>query len=136
MQVRLGALALFINHRAATEPVETEARCFRMRFVARAERHADPIGQALFRRVEDLRRQRCVADVRGKRGEEVYVILDQYMNDALLLGVPEVRILHGKGDGILRNLVKEQLKRYREVKLVQDEHADRGGAGISIVTFK
>jgi DNA mismatch repair protein MutS2 len=75
-------------------------------------------------------------DVRGKRGEEVYVILDQYMNDALLLGVPEVRILHGKGDGILRNLVKEQLKRYREVKLVQDEHADRGGAGISIVTFK
>jgi DNA mismatch repair protein MutS2 len=75
-------------------------------------------------------------DVRGKRGEEVYVILDQYMNDALLLGVPEVRILHGKGDGILRNLVKEQLKRYREIKLVQDEHADRGGAGISIVTFK
>ncbi len=75
-------------------------------------------------------------DVRGKRGEEVYVILDQYMNDALLLGVPEVRILHGKGDGILRNLVKEQLKRYREIKSVQDEHADRGGAGISIVTFK
>ena len=75
-------------------------------------------------------------DVRGKRGEEVYVILDQYMNDALLLGVPEIRILHGKGDGILRALVKEQLKRYREIKLVQDEHADRGGAGISIVTFK
>jgi dsDNA-specific endonuclease/ATPase MutS2 len=32
--------------------------------------------------------------------------------------------------------VKEQLKRYREIKSVQDEHADRGGAGISIVTFK
>jgi DNA mismatch repair protein MutS2 len=75
-------------------------------------------------------------DVRGKRGEEVYVILDQYMNDALLLGVPEVHILHGKGDGILRALVKEQLKRYREIKTVQDEHADRGGAGISIIQFK
>jgi len=47
-------------------------------------------------------------DVRGKRGEEVYVLLDQFLNDALLLGVPEIRILHGKGDGILRNLVKEQ----------------------------
>jgi DNA mismatch repair protein MutS2 len=75
-------------------------------------------------------------DVRGKRGEEVYVILDQYMNDAILLGVPEVHILHGKGDGILRALVKEQLKRYREIKSVQDEHADRGGAGISIIQFK
>jgi DNA mismatch repair protein MutS2 len=75
-------------------------------------------------------------DVRGKRGEEVYVILDQYMNDAILLGVPEVHILHGKGDGILRALVKEQLKRYREIKLVQDEHADRGGAGISIIQFR
>ena len=75
-------------------------------------------------------------DVRGKRGEEVYVILDQYMNDAILLGVPEVHILHGKGDGILRALVKEQLKRYREIKSVQDEHADRGGAGISIIQFR
>jgi DNA mismatch repair protein MutS2 len=75
-------------------------------------------------------------DVRGKRGEEVYVVLDQFLNDALLLGVPEIRILHGKGDGILRNLVKEQLKRYTQIKSVQDEHADRGGAGITIVTFK
>ncbi len=75
-------------------------------------------------------------DVRGKRGEEVFVLLDQFLNDALLLGVPEIRILHGKGDGILRNLVKEQLKRYTQIKSAQDEHADRGGAGITIVLFK
>ncbi|MEN9960849.1 MAG: hypothetical protein RL045_1101, partial [Bacteroidota bacterium] len=75
-------------------------------------------------------------DIRGKRGEEVYVILDQYINDCLLLGVPEVQILHGKGDGILRTLIREQLKRYREIKNITDEHADRGGAGITIVTFK
>ena len=75
-------------------------------------------------------------DLRGKRGEEVWVSLDQYINDVLLLGAPEVRILHGKGDGILRNLVREQLKRYAQIKQVQDEHADRGGAGISVVTMK
>ncbi|RXK52539.1 endonuclease MutS2 [Aquirufa rosea] len=75
-------------------------------------------------------------DLRGKRGEEVWVSLDQYINDALLLGAPEVRVLHGKGDGILRNLVREQLKRYAQIKHVQDEHADRGGAGISVVTMR
>ena len=74
-------------------------------------------------------------DVRGKRGEEVYVLLDQYFNDALLLGAPEIRILHGKGDGILRKLVKEQLKRYKQIKSVVDEHADRGGAGVTIVNL-
>jgi DNA mismatch repair protein MutS2 len=75
-------------------------------------------------------------DVRGKRGEEVFVILDQYMNDALLLGSNEIKILHGKGDGILRNLIREQLKRYSQIKSFVDEHADRGGAGVTIVTFK
>jgi DNA mismatch repair protein MutS2 len=75
-------------------------------------------------------------DIRGKRAEEVYVILDQYINDCLLLGVPEVQILHGKGDGILRTLIREQLRRYKEIKNSSDEHADRGGAGITIVTFK
>lgn len=75
-------------------------------------------------------------DLRGKRGEEVWVSLDQYINDVLLLGAPEVRILHGKGDGILRSLVREQLKRYAQIKQVQDEHADRGGAGISVITMK
>ncbi|MHA8058838.1 endonuclease MutS2 [Aquirufa nivalisilvae] len=75
-------------------------------------------------------------DLRGKRGEEVWVVLDQYINDVLLLGAPEVRVLHGKGDGILRSLVREQLKRYAQIKQVQDEHADRGGAGISVITMK
>ena len=75
-------------------------------------------------------------DVRGKRGEEVFVILDQYMNDALLLGSNEIKILHGKGDGILRNLIREQLKCYSQIKSFVDEHADRGGAGVTIVTFK
>lgn len=74
-------------------------------------------------------------DLRGKRGEEVYGILDHYLNDALLTGATEVKILHGKGDGILRNLVREQLRRYPQVRKFEDEHADRGGAGITVVSL-
>jgi DNA mismatch repair protein MutS2 len=74
-------------------------------------------------------------DLRGKRGEEVYGMLDHYLNDALLTGATEVKILHGKGDGILRNLVREQLRRYPQVRKFEDEHADRGGAGITVVSL-
>ncbi|SOE22422.1 DNA mismatch repair protein MutS2 [Spirosomataceae bacterium TFI 002] len=72
-------------------------------------------------------------DIRGKRGEEALVELDNLMNDALLLGYPELRILHGKGDGILRNLVRSHLKGYKQVAKMEDEHADRGGHGVTIV---
>jgi DNA mismatch repair protein MutS2 len=75
-------------------------------------------------------------DLRGKRHHEVIPILDEFLDQAILVGAPELRILHGKGDGILRNAVREHLRKYREVESVSDEHADRGGAGISIVRMK
>jgi DNA mismatch repair protein MutS2 len=75
-------------------------------------------------------------DIRGKRGEEAVVEVDNVMNDAILLGFPEIRIVHGKGDGILRNVVRLHLKSYKQVKTVRDEHADRGGQGVTIVEMK
>jgi DNA mismatch repair protein MutS2 len=75
-------------------------------------------------------------DIRGRRVEEVAPLLDQFMDTALLLGVGEVKILHGKGEGILRKVVREQLKRYKEVASIQDEHVDRGGDGITVVILK
>jgi DNA mismatch repair protein MutS2 len=57
------------------------------------------------------------------------------LDNAILFGVPSVRIIHGKGDGILRQILREELKTYREVRSCKDEHADRGGAGISVVEF-
>ncbi|MGC3944845.1 MAG: Smr/MutS family protein [Chryseolinea sp.] len=75
-------------------------------------------------------------DVRGKRVDEVIGILDQFMDTAILLGVGEVRILHGKGEGVLRKVIRDHLKRYREVASVRDEHVEHGGDGITIVVLK
>jgi DNA mismatch repair protein MutS2 len=72
-------------------------------------------------------------DIRGKRGEEAIKAVNDILDDAIVLGYPQIRILHGKGDGILRNLVRNHLKQYKQVKRITDEHADRGGQGISIV---
>ena len=75
-------------------------------------------------------------DLRGKRAEEALPLVEQFMDEAVLLGAAEVRILHGKGEGILRKLIREQLKKIRAVTSVQDEHIERGGDGISVVVLK
>lgn len=75
-------------------------------------------------------------DLRGKRAEEVMPVLENFMDTAVLLGQAELRILHGKGEGVLRKIVRERLKRYREVASFGDEHADRGGDGITVVVLK
>lgn len=75
-------------------------------------------------------------DLRGKRGEEALGEVDSLMNDAIMLGYPELRIIHGKGDGILRNLIRQHLRSYKQVAGMADEHADRGGQGVTIVRMK
>ena len=75
-------------------------------------------------------------DIRGRRGEEALGEVDRFLDDALMLGYPELRIIHGKGDGILRTLVRNHLRSYKQVGTMHDENADRGGAGVTIVTMK
>ena len=75
-------------------------------------------------------------DLRGKRGEVALQEVDSFMDDAIILGYPELRIVHGKGDGILRNLIRNHLKGYKQVASLTDEHPDRGGAGVTIVKIK
>lgn len=75
-------------------------------------------------------------DVRGKRAEEVIPLLQQFLDTAILLGQGELRIVHGKGEGILRKVVREELRHFGQVASVQDEHADRGGDGVTLVVLK
>lgn len=72
-------------------------------------------------------------DIRGKRVEEVLPELDKYIDNAIMFNASQLRIVHGKGNGILREVVRTHLKGYSEVKKMSDEHADRGGAGVTIV---
>jgi DNA mismatch repair protein MutS2 len=91
------------------------------------------------RGIELHRRQSDFApllDVRGKRVEEVQPLLERFMDDAVLLNQAEVKILHGKGEGVLRNVVRDYLKRLKGVESFRDEHADRGGEGMTIVVLK
>lgn len=75
-------------------------------------------------------------DVRGKRVEEVIPLLDQFMDTAILLSQAELRILHGKGEGVLRKVVRDHLKKYKEIASMADEHVERGGDGITVIVLK
>ncbi len=75
-------------------------------------------------------------DVRGKRAEEAINIVKHYIDEAILLNVSEVSILHGKGNGVLYNIIREYLSSIPEIKQFGDESLERGGHGITIVKFK
>ena len=75
-------------------------------------------------------------DVRGKRVDEVIPVLIQFLDDAILLSQHELRILHGKGEGVLRSVIRDQLKQTKGIASVADEHVERGGAGITVVVLK
>ncbi|HXI01265.1 MAG TPA: endonuclease MutS2 [Sphingobacteriaceae bacterium] len=75
-------------------------------------------------------------DVRGKRGEEALYEIEKYLDRAVMMGFPSLKIIHGKGDGILRKLIREYMKKYSEVDRMEDEHADRGGDGITYVYLR
>jgi DNA mismatch repair protein MutS2 len=75
-------------------------------------------------------------DVRGKRGEEALNEIEKYLDKAIMMGFPNLKIIHGKGDGILRRMIREYLKKYHEVARLEDEHPDRGGDGITYVHLR
>lgn len=72
-------------------------------------------------------------DVRGMRGDEAIHAVTYFIDDAILLGIPRVRILHGTGSGILRTLIRQYLHTVPGVKDFKDEHVQFGGAGITVV---
>jgi DNA mismatch repair protein MutS2 len=75
-------------------------------------------------------------DVRGMRTEDALFAIEKLFDRALMMGFATLKILHGKGDGILRKMIRQYLKKYEQVDRMEDEHADRGGAGITYVYFK
>ena len=72
-------------------------------------------------------------DVRGMRGEEALQAVTHFIDDATLVGAGQVRILHGTGNGILRQLIRQYLQTVPNVSSAHDEHVQFGGAGITVV---
>jgi len=74
-------------------------------------------------------------DLRGKRYESARQELDKYLDDALLAGLRELEIIHGKGSGVLREAVRDLLEEHPHVKDFREGREEEGGSGVTIVTI-
>ncbi|MDR2914743.1 MAG: Smr/MutS family protein [Tannerella sp.] len=75
-------------------------------------------------------------DVRGMRGDEALQSVTYFIDDAILANISPVRILHGTGTGILRQLIRDYLSTVPGIKRFKDEHVQFGGAGITVVELE
>ena len=75
-------------------------------------------------------------DVRGMRGDEAITAVTYFFDDAILVGMSRVRILHGTGSGILRQLIRQYFATVPNVTSFRDEHVQFGGAGITVVDLE
>lgn len=75
-------------------------------------------------------------DLRGKTFEESRDLVDKYLDDAFLAGLKTVRLIHGKGTGLLRKKIREYLKRHKNVKSFEDAPFNEGGDGVTCVNLK
>jgi DNA mismatch repair protein MutS2 len=75
-------------------------------------------------------------DVRGMRGDEALQAVTYFVDDAVMVGVASIRILHGTGTGALRQLIRQYLGTVHGVRSYRDEHVQFGGAGITVVELE
>ena len=75
-------------------------------------------------------------DVRGERLNDAVEKVTRYVDDAVMLGVSSVRIIHGKGTGVLRDELQKLIRTIPGVASVRDEHIQFGGTGVTIVNFE
>jgi len=75
-------------------------------------------------------------DVRGMRGEDALHAIEKLLDRAIMMSFGNLKIIHGKGDGILRKLIRSYFKKYDQISHMEDEHPDRGGDGITYAYLK
>ncbi len=95
-----------------------------------SEKPSSNIAQGLSEKAMDFNSN---IDVRGMRADEALIQIKRFLDDAILLRVYQVHILHGKGTGALRQAIQEYLRANSDVKRFYDEHIERGGHGITVV---
>ncbi|MFA8299255.1 MAG: endonuclease MutS2 [Hyphomicrobiales bacterium] len=122
-----------INFRAKVNEVERVSSTEARKQQRKSSSNYNSIMHELNKKMENFS---LSIDVRGQRADEAVANVRKYVDEAILLSISEVEILHGKGNGILRDLIREYLNATPEVKGFKDAPLDAGGSGITRVRFR
>ncbi len=77
-----------------------------------------------------------VLDVRGTRASDLLPLLQRFLDESVMLNQSTLKIIHGRGNGVLRQLVRDELKQWPQVSNYENEHVERGGDGATVVLLK
>lgn len=117
-----------LEHASATTDTSTKKQQVSMRL------GVSPISHETRQTIDEHKSQfHQDLDVRGLRGDEALNEVQHFIDDAILVGMDRVRILHGKGNGILRQLIRQYLSSVPNISHFADEHVQFGGSGITVV---
>jgi DNA mismatch repair protein MutS2 len=86
--------------------------------------------------LEKAQKMSSEIDLRGKLAEEAQELLDKYLDDAVLVGLPMVRVIHGKGTGALRKSLQRYLAVHPSISSFRDGRPDEGGHGVTVIELK
>ena len=100
-----------------------------------AETEAPQINQPVLKVEIDQTEFNSELDLRGKSKEEALVELENYLDKAMMRNIFQVRILHGKGTGAIRELVQQTLKKIKGIKKYEFATREQGGDGVTVVEF-
>ena len=130
------SVTLVIGHISSTVPADRLERISSNEFKAASRQTPAPAYRAEDPGIRERKLNfRMELDVRGERLSDALDIVTHYIDDALMLSVPSVRIIHGKGTGVLREEIQKYLRTIPGIASVRDEQIQFGGTGVTIVTF-
>ncbi len=102
----------------------------------RATRHSAPVQKSNYTTSERRLHFSPQIDIRGERVSDALEVVREFVDEGVMLGYTELRILHGKGTGALKEEVRSYLRSVTEVRKAVDDHEEQGGAGITVVSLK
>ena len=137
-KVSAKAVIVAIGHISSKMPLDKVERITSNEFKSAVKENARPVSTI---KVDSAISERKLnfsteIDVRGERLNDAVEKVTRYVDDAVMLGVSSVRIIHGKGTGVLRDELQKLIRTIPGVASVRDEHIQFGGTGVTIVTFE
>ena len=130
------AVTLIIGNITSKMPLDHVERISSNEYKAAAKASYKPVYRQFDTSIQERKLNfKTELDVRGHRLQDALDIVTHYIDDAIMLGMSSVRIIHGKGTGVLRDEIQKYLRTVPGVASAKDEAIQFGGTGVTVVTF-
>ena len=136
-KVSAKAVVVVIGHISSKMPLDKVERITSNEFKSAVKETSKPSAVKVDTSISERKLNfKTEIDLRGARLNDAIEQVTRYVDDAIMLGISSVRIIHGKGTGVLRDEIQKLLRTMPGVASTKDEHIQFGGSGVTIVTFE